>query len=133
MRSRFFATLSLVTVCLLLVVGSVGAESVGDLEATPYLHAVQVDMRQDGDQVPMSITCGSWSPWFSSGSYCDTDPLGVYCLCTTAPGEVEFTDQYGTRVCMNTVTGHQWTEYRFRTLASGCCGLTIFPCPPGGG
>lgn len=77
---------------------------------------------------PMAIVCGPWSNWITTTSYCKIDAAGAACLCTTRPLSVQFDDQYQRRTCTNTVMGYTNTEYRFRTIRGGCCGLTIFPC-----
>jgi hypothetical protein len=77
----------------------------------------------------MAITCGAWSNWITSTTYCAYDPiLSLNCVCTTLPMEVEFTDQYQWRVCTNSATGHEWTEYNFRTRTTGCCGMDLPFC-----
>lgn len=113
-------------VFILFIVAGANADS--GVQSSPYpLQGVSLDTGLT-QLAPMAITCGPWSSWFTSVSYCKTDIAGVLCICTTLPLSVEFADQYRSRTCTNSITGGITTEYQFRTKRTGCCGLEVFPC-----
>lgn len=115
-------------IALIVVTSAVSAGASSGLLSSPYrLLDAPLSIRVPEVET-MAVTCGAWSNWNTSASYCKTDLAGVLCICTTLPLSVEFADQSRSRTCTNTVTGGVTTEYQFRTKRSGCCGLEIFPC-----